>query len=58
VSTGRFIAEKQAETRDYRYWDGGHAEDHRNLQWRMEQIEAKLDDVLRRLPDRALKETQ
>lgn len=31
------------ESREYRYTDGSHANDHRNLQWRLEQIEAKVD---------------
>ncbi len=34
---------KLVESREYRYSKGSHSEDFRNLQWRLEQIENKID---------------
>ncbi len=39
---------KIAETYEYRYTQGNHFDDHRNLQWRMEQIEKKIDALTKK----------
>lgn len=41
-----------AESREYRYTGGSHCDDHRNLQWRMEQIETKIDKLIERTQQR------